>query len=88
MSRPVSTSRTANAVIRRIDALHVQALIIQQRCVQPVDRLAVRETVGVLDEARAWLRAARPVEPVLVTHVAKMVNGACARLYNLNQSVR
>jgi hypothetical protein len=83
----MSTSRTAHAVIRRIEALERHAAAIQARCVLQRDRLEVRDAVVALEEARAWLRAAAPVEPVLVTHVATMVTAACGRLYTVVRHV-
>ena len=53
----------------------------------PRDETELREAAAALEEARAWLRAATPVEPVLVTHVAKMVTTACGRLYAVARQV-
>ena len=78
---PASTSRTANAVVKRIDALQRQAAVLERRCTRERDRTEIQAASATLEEARAWLRAATPVEPVLVTHVATMVSAACGRLY-------
>jgi hypothetical protein len=78
-----STSRTANAVIKRIEALQRQAAGLESRCTHERDRTEFQNAAAALEEARAWLRAATPVEPVLVAHVAGMVAAACGRLYSV-----
>jgi hypothetical protein len=87
MASPVSTSRTAQAVIRRIEALERHAIEIEARCLNQRDRLELRDALAGLEEARAWLRAAAPTEPILVTQVAKMVTAACGRLYAVARHV-
>jgi hypothetical protein len=87
MASPVPTSRTANAVVARIEALQRQAADLERRCVHQRDRTELQEAAAALAEARAWLRAATPVEPVLVTHVATMVTAACGRLYTVVRHV-
>jgi flagellar hook-basal body complex protein FliE len=87
MAHPVSTSRTAHAVVRRIDALEQYAAQIEARCVHQGDRSDLRETVIALGEARVWLQVASQVDPTLVSHVATMVNAACGRLYQVARNV-
>lgn len=83
MAPPISTSRTAGAVVRRIEALQRHAAEIERRCVYQRDRADLHQAAAALDEARAWLRAATQADPALVTHVATMVNAACGRLYTV-----
>jgi hypothetical protein len=83
MPSRASTSRTANAVVKRIEALQRQVAALESRCVHQRDRAELSEAALALEEARAWLRAATPAEPVLVTHVATMVTAACGRLYTV-----
>jgi hypothetical protein len=80
-------SRTANAVVRRIEALQLHAADIERRCVHDGQRIELHGATAVLDEARAWLRAATAAEPGLVTHVARMVSGARERLYAVARQV-
>jgi hypothetical protein len=87
MAHVLPTSRTANAVVRRIEALQRHAAAIEIRCVHERDRAALQEAATALDEARSWLRAATHPEPALVTHVATMVNAACGRLYTVVKHV-
>ena len=87
MASPASTSRTANAVVRRIEALQRQAADLEGRCLHQRDRAELAKAALALEEARAWLRAATPAEPVLVTHVATMVTAACGRLYTVARHV-
>lgn len=87
MSSPASTSRTANAVVKRIEALQRQVADLKGRCIHHLDRAELTETALMLEEARAWLRAANPAEPVLVLHVATMVTVACGRLYTVARHV-
>ena len=82
-----ATSRTAHAVVRRIEELERHAAEIKGRCVQQRDRTELHETLVALEEARSWLRAATSVEPALVTHVATMVTAACGRLYAVTRQV-
>jgi hypothetical protein len=87
MATSISTSRTAQAVIRRIEALDGHAADLEKRCVHTRDRVDLQDARVALKEARAWLCAATPAEPVLVTHVAKMVTAACGRLYTVVRHV-
>jgi hypothetical protein len=80
-------SRTAHAVARRIDAMERHAADIETRCVLQRDRAELHDAIVALGEARAWLSAATPVEPTVVTHVSKMVTAACGRLYTVVKHV-
>ena len=84
---PSPRARTSHAVVLRIDALKRHAAEIERRCITQQNRTALREAVVELDEAHAWLRAATAADPVLVTHVAGMVNAACSRLYTVARQV-
>jgi hypothetical protein len=84
---PAATFRTANAVVRRIEALQRQVADLEGRCVHQRDRAELEEAARALQEARAWLRAATPAEPVLVIPVATMVTAACGRLYTVVRQV-
>ena len=81
MRPAASAPRTSHSVVLRIEALQRHAADVERHCTRASQRATVREVVDTLQEARAWLRAAAEPEPVLVTHVARMVSGASDRLY-------
>lgn len=85
--RRAAPTRTAAGVLRRIEVLQHQVTALDQRCADERLRREIQGVRTALDEAHAWLRAAAGAEPVLVTHVAKMVSGACERLYVVSQYV-
>jgi hypothetical protein len=87
MASRASTSRTADAVVKRIEALQRHVVDLESRCVHQRDRTELSDAALALEEARAWLRAATPAEPVLVTHVATMVTAASGRLFTVARHV-
>jgi len=76
--------RNREVVLGRIEALRRQAAATRATC-QQAPQLDARasEVIETLREARSWLEASPQTPPELVTHVARMVDGASNRLFAL-----
>jgi hypothetical protein len=75
--------RTRTAVITRIEALARHAQNIEAACRGDALKVKARDVQESLREARSWLEGDRSPQPVLVTHVARMVDDASRQLYAL-----
>jgi hypothetical protein len=82
-----SSVRTRTAVITRIEALARHAHSIEAACQRDALKLKARDVQESLREARSWLEGDRRPQPVLVTHVARMVDDASQQLYALLRQI-
>jgi hypothetical protein len=76
-----STVRNRATVLTRAGALLKHAEAVEAYCRRDALKPRVRDVKESLREARAWLTDATTADPVLVTHIARMVDNASQRLY-------